>query len=157
MTTNEIADLARVTRDSEVALSALFARLVERAFAGTTSDQVLAAERTIVATRFGGNRGAYRAALGRDRATLAVARGVIADELRRRALQRRLSVKVPAVPQLAEFRETYGTMLARELEVEPSPSWLPTGRGLVLEGDAPARVFALPLNGAVTIRTSRGR
>ena len=156
VTRNQIADLARVTRDSEVALSALFARLVESASAAAPREDVLAAERTIVATRFGSNRGSYLAALRRDRATLAVARGVIADELRRRTLQSRLRVKVPAVPHLAEFQETYGTMLARELEVDPAPSWLPAGRGLVLEGDAPARVFALRTDGTATIRTFEG-
>ena len=156
VTRNEIADLARVARDSELALSALFGRLVERSSAAVSSEQVLVAERTIVATRFRGNRGAYLAALARDRATLAVGRGVIADELRRRTLQGRLRVKVPSVPQLAEFQETYGTMPARELEVEPAPSWLPTGRGLALAGDAPARLFSMPTNGVATIRTFEG-
>ena len=156
VTTNQIADLARVTRDSEVALSALFARLVESRSAAVTGNQVLAAERTLVANRFGGNRGSYLAALRRDRATLTVARGVIADELRRRALQARLRVRVPAVSQLAEFQDTYGTMLARELVVEPAPSWLPGGRGLVLEPDAPARVFSLRTDATVTIRTFEG-
>ena len=156
VTRNQIADLARVTRDSEVALSALYARLVERASVAVAHKEVLAAERTLVANRFGGNRGRYRAALARDRATLAVARGVIADELRRRALQTRLRVKAPAVPQLAEFQETYGEMLAREVEAEPAPSWLPGGRGLALEGDAPARLFTLRTGALATIRTFEG-
>jgi hypothetical protein len=60
------------------------------------------------------------------------------------------------VPQLAEFHETYGTMLARELEVEPAPSWLPGGSGLVLEADVPARVFSLRTDGVATIRTFEG-
>ena len=156
VTRNQIADLARVTRDSEVALSALFARAVERASAEVTNKQVLAAERTLVANRFGGNRGSYLAALRRDRATLTVARGVIADELRRRAFQARLRVKAPGRPQLAEFQETYGTMLARELEIEPAPSWLPGGSGLVLETDAPTGVFSLRTDGTATIRTFEG-
>lgn len=62
VTRNQIADLARVTRDSEVALSALYARLVERASVAVAHKEVLAAERTLVANRFGGNRGRYRAA-----------------------------------------------------------------------------------------------
>ena len=156
VTTNEIADLARVTRDSELALSALFARLVERREAPVSPEQVLAAERAVIASRFGGSRGAYLAAIGRSRATLAVARAVLGDELRRRALQSRLTVRIPAVHQLAEFQLTYGTMLAREVEVDPAPSWLPGGRGLAVETDAPSRIFALATGRSVRIRTFEG-
>ena len=154
--TNEIAALDRLTRDSEVALSTLFARAVEREVAPISADAVLAAERAVVATRFGGSRGAYVAALRRGRATVALARGVLADELRRRAIERRLSVRAPAATHLAEFRETYGGVLARELVVSPAPSWLPSGRGFALATLAPQRVFTLPDGIPVTIRTLEG-
>ena len=156
VTTNEIADLARVTRDSELALSALFARLVERREVPVSPEQVLAAERAVIASRFGGSRAAYRAALTRSRATLSVARAVLGDELRRRALQSKLTVKTPAVHQLAEFQLTYGSVLAREIRVSPAPSWLPDGRGLAVETDAPSRIFALPVGTTATIRTFEG-
>jgi hypothetical protein len=156
VTRNAIADLSRVTRDPELALSALVGRIVERrSFAGSTNE-ILSAERAIVATRFGGRRGAYLAALRRNRATLAVARAVIADELRRRALRLRIRVPTAAVAQLEELQESYGTALARELQVEPAPSWLPGGRGLVLATEAPPRALTIPTGTTALIRTLEG-
>ncbi|MBA2461133.1 MAG: hypothetical protein H0V45_05125 [Actinobacteria bacterium] len=156
ITTNEIGELARLTGDAEVAFTALFARLVESGEATIGTDDVLAAERTILARRFSGSRTPYLAALARGRATRAVARGVVSDELRRRSIQSRLTVTSPSAVQLAEFQQTYGTVLAREVQVEPAPSWLPDGRGLVLAIDAPAQVFSARLDRGVTVSTFEG-
>jgi len=156
VTRNAIADLTRVTRDSELALSSLVGRIVERRSFDAPTQAILAAERSIVATRFRGNRGAYLAALRRSRATVAVARAVIADELRRRALRLRLRVPTAAVSQLEELVGTYGAVLAREVEVDPAPAWLPGGRGLALATQAPARVFTLPTGATARIRTLAG-
>jgi hypothetical protein len=156
VTRNAIADLTRVTRDQELALSVLVARIVERDAIDVTTQQVLAAERAIVSIRFRGNRGAYLAALRRSRATLAVGRAVITDELRRRALQQRLRVPAASVSHLEELQQTYGSVLAREVEVEPAPSWLPTGRGLVLATQAPARLFTLPTGATARVRAFEG-
>jgi hypothetical protein len=87
VTSNQIGELARVTGDAELALSALYGRLVESRVAPVAGAAVLAAERAVVRERFRGGRGAYLAALTRDRATIGVARGVLADELRRGAIQ----------------------------------------------------------------------
>jgi hypothetical protein len=156
ITTNAIGELARLTRDPEVAVSALFARLVESGKATVGPHQILAAERTVIARRFGGSTAAYLAALRRGRATRGVARGIIGDELRRRAIQSRLTVPSPSSAQLEELQLTYGSLLAREVEVEPAPSWLPDGRGVALALDAPAQVFSAPLGGVITIRTFEG-
>ncbi len=156
ITANEIGDLTRLTRDPEVALSALFARLVEAKEAAVGPDDVLAAERTIVSRRFGGNGAGYAGALARGRATRAVARGIVGDELRRRSIQARLTVPPPSSAQLAELQQTYGTVLAREVEVEPAPSWLSGGRGVALALDAPTEVFTAPLGRVVTVRTFEG-
>ena len=155
ITTNQIGELTRLTRDPEVAFSALFARLVESGQASVSSSDVLRAERTLVSRRFRGGA-PYLAALARGRATRAVARGIVGDELRRRAIQARLSVAKPSAGQLAEFHGTYGTELVREVEVEPAPSWLPDGRGIALSIDAPPQVFMAPLDRWVTIRTFEG-
>ena len=69
ITNNQIGELSRLTRDPEVALSALFARLVESREAAVGPHDILSAERTIVARRFGGQSGGYAGALGRGRAT----------------------------------------------------------------------------------------
>ena len=156
VTRNAIADLTRVTRDPELALSALVGRIVERRSFDAPTQAILAAERAIVATRFRGNRGAYLAALRRSRATVAVARAVISDELRRRALRQRLRIPAAARSQLEELQATYGAVLAREVEVDPAPSWLPGGRGLALATQAPARVFTLPTGATARLRTLEG-
>ncbi len=154
--TNEIGELARLTGDPEVALSALFARLVESGEAAVGTAEVLRAERTILARRFGGTRTPYLTALARGRATRAVARGIVSDELRRRSIQARLTVPRSSTRQLAEFQQTYGSVLAREVRVEPEPSWLPAGRGIVLAIDAPASVFTARLGRMFTVSTFEG-
>ncbi|HXG76965.1 MAG TPA: hypothetical protein VNJ53_10380, partial [Gaiellaceae bacterium] len=58
-----VAALARLTGDRELALTALVARLVERARTRVSTEEILAAERRIVAARFAGSVAAYRAAL----------------------------------------------------------------------------------------------
>jgi hypothetical protein len=156
VTANQIGELTRLTRDPEVSLSALFARLVESGEAPVGPHEILAAERTIVARRFRGSTAAYLAALRRARATRGVARGILGDELRRRSIQARLTVPSPSTAQLAELQQTYGTVQARELEVAPAPSWLPEGRGVALGLDAPAQVFSAPVGRAVTVRTFEG-
>ena len=155
ITTNQIGELARLTRDPEVAFSVLFARLVESGEAAVGAEDVLRAERTIIGRRFG-HGPTYVQALLRARATRAVARGIIGDELRRRAIQARLTVPKPSGPQLAEFQATYGAELAREVEVQPAPSWLPDGRGVALSIDAPPQVFTAPLGRWSTVRTFDG-
>ncbi len=156
ITTNEIGELARLTRDPEVALSGLFARLVESREASVGLHEILAAERTIVARRFGGSTAGYAGALARGRATRGVARDIIGDELRRRSIQARLTVPAPSGAVLEELQQTYGSVSAREVEVEPAPSWLPDGRGIALALDAPAQVFTAPLGRTITIRTFEG-
>ena len=156
ITNNQIGELTRLTRDPEVALSALFARLVESREATVGPHDILAAERTIVSRRFGGQSGGYAGALTRGRATRRVARDIVGDELRRRSIQARLTVPAPSGAALAELQLTYGSVPAREVQVEPSPSWLPDGRGVALALDAPPQVFTAPLGRAVTVRTFEG-
>jgi len=110
--TNEIATLARVTGDAELALSALYARLVQQRVASVGPGAVRAAERAIVLRRFGGSRTPYLAALSRARASSALALGAIGDELRREAIQARLPARGPSAAEIAEFAVTYaGTQL----------------------------------------------
>jgi hypothetical protein len=156
ITTNEIGALAQVTGDPELALSALYARIVEQRSARIASTPILAAERAVVLRRFDGKRAPYLAALTRAGATLAIARGVLGDELRRAAIEARLSVRAPSAAQVTEFLATFGTVEAREVEVRPAPSWLPGGRGVVLASEAPGRAFSIPTGGLARIRTWEG-
>ena len=115
ITTNEIAALTRVTRDSGAALAILYARLVQQRAASVGPGEVRSAEREIVARRFGGERAAYVAALRGAGATPAVAVGAIADELRREALLVRLRVPAPTSAEIADFAATYASMPLREI------------------------------------------
>jgi hypothetical protein len=156
VTTNQIGELARVTGDAELALSALYGRLVERRFAPASGADVLAAERAVVRERFRGGRGAYLAALARNRATIGVARGVLADEVRRAALQAQLPTPAPTATEIGRFYGTYAPVLAREVEISPAPSWLPTGRGVVLASVAPARLFVVATGRPSTVWSPEG-
>jgi hypothetical protein len=156
VTTNQIGELARVTGDAELALSSLFGRLVESRFASASGAEVLAAERAVVRERFRGGRGAYLAALTRSRATVGVARGVLADEVRRSALQAKLRSPAPTATEVQRFYGTYAPVLAREVEISPAPSWLPSGRGVVLASVAPARLFVVATGRRSTVWSPEG-
>jgi len=113
--TRQIAALARVTGDEDSALTALYARLVQRRAAAVGPGDVRTAERAIVRRRFGGERGPYLAALRRARASTAVALGAIGDELRRVLLLARLRVPAPSAAGVAEFAVTYAAVPLRDI------------------------------------------
>ena len=89
----EVKVLSALTDDTQVALSALFARLVESPGHPVATTRVLALERTIIAVRFGGSRSRYLSALRARGASLTVARAVIADQLRRQDIAARRDVQ----------------------------------------------------------------
>ena len=115
ITTNEIAALARVTRDADAALTILYARLVQQQSASIGPGEVRAAERAIVQRRFGGSRAAYQSALRSSQASTAVALGAIADELRRETLLVRLRATMPSAVEIAEFAATYAAVQLRDI------------------------------------------
>jgi hypothetical protein len=78
--------LAKFTHDEQTALSAQFERIVLSRMVSVGPAKVLAAERMAIERAFHGDRDAYLRALARRNATLEIARGVIGDELRRKAL-----------------------------------------------------------------------
>ena len=117
---------------------------------------MLAAERRIVAARFGGSGGAYRAALAEARASVAVARGIVGDELRRADIVRDLPAVRPKSDDIGRFRATFAPVLARRVVVSPAPGWLPEGTGLALATSAPEGVFRVPTGRTASIRTAEG-
>lgn len=140
---SSLRQLERVTQDPDAALTSLFARAVTKAAVGNPRG-VLAAERAIVSARFDGSFSAYDRALAAAGASRAVARDVIADQLRRLALESRFSVGEPTSGQVADFYATYGTQSARIVQTaKPSP-WL-GGRktGVALASFAPVQIQAL--------------
>ncbi len=154
---SEIAALMRMTGDRDIAYSALYARAVESGEATITGDRIVQAERNIVAIRFRGSEPAFQAALTKAHVGRAVARGVIADELRRTDLARRLRVSAPTDAQVTDYYQLYGQQLARPVEATPSPDWLGNReQGYALASVAPEQIFSLPSGRRMTIRTLDG-
>jgi hypothetical protein len=143
---NAIRPLVSLTGDPEVAFTNAYARVLEQRAARVTAADVVAAERSIVAGRFGGSRGAYRAAIAAAHGSTAVARGVIADQLRRARIAARFRVSGPSAQAVSEYQATYGELQARLVQSEARASWL-GGRklGYALASNAPVRVMGLPL------------
>jgi hypothetical protein len=157
LTAAGVASVASVTGDRELALTALVARATERERVRVSPSDALAMERRIVGARFRGSVAGYRSALAEAGASAAVARGILADELRRAEIVEGLSFARVSSGDIARFRTTFAPVLARELVVSPAPTWLPDGSGVALATSAPAAVFGLPTGRATTIRTAEGR
>ena len=156
LTASSVASLAKVTRDREIALTALVVRAIERERAPVSPSAALAVEQRIVRLRFGGSTSAYRAALTEAGASMSVGRAILGDGLRSRAVASRLASPSVSAADVARFRATYASVLAREVVVSPAPSWLPDGRGLALATSAPERLFRLPTGRRSTLRTVEG-
>jgi hypothetical protein len=156
LTAASVATLAKVTRDRELALTALVARAIERERTQVSPSEALALERRVVGARFRGSEAAYRSALADAGASVAVARGILGDELRWQEIVDRLSFARVSSADVERFRVTFAPVLAREVTVTPAPSWLPEGRGVALATSAPEVVFRLTTGRRTTIRTVEG-
>jgi hypothetical protein len=151
-----VASLAKVTGDRELALTALVVRAREREQAVVNPTRVLATERRIIASRFGGSSPAYRASLAEAGASLTVARGILGDELRRVEIQDGLATERPSRADVARFRATFAAVSARRLVVSPAPRWLPDGTGLALATSAPRAVFEAATRRSFRLHTAEG-
>jgi hypothetical protein len=139
---SDVAAIARMVSDREVAFSAGFAHAVLVEAKEVPTRDVLAAERTVILDRFRGDRRAYLAALGRAKATRGLARTILADELRRQAVERTLRVAAPTAGELRDWYATHAATNARAVRIGKKTT-------IVL---APAdRIFALPTGKKATI------
>src|SRR4029450_2696840 len=102
-----LPQLTRVTGGPGVAFSAAYARAVLAGLVQVDQVDVLAAERAIIASHFRGSRAAYRRALARSRATEALAREVIADEVRQQRMGRRFRVGAPTAEEITSTIEGF--------------------------------------------------
>jgi hypothetical protein len=110
----------------------------------------------VIAVNFGGNAGAYRAALSKAGATLTIARAILADELRRLELERRMSARAPSAGEVNAFYTSYPDLLARAVRADPAPWWLGNREeGLALEPLAPPQLFSMGL-GSRTLQALDG-
>ena len=171
-----VTELAALTRDEHTALTALFGRASLETAAFVSEAQVLAVERNAIARDFHGSQAAYLAALHRRHATVAVAHGVITDELRRRAIGRMLmsTSSDETVLGWTADRETaygdtaiclhdampgYGNFPASdslEIGVVPLPARLPFLFDDRVAPAAPAGLTATPATGQVALAWTYG-
>jgi hypothetical protein len=151
-----IRDLTPVTGDADVAFTSVFARVVAGLYQPLKATQVISAEKAVVLSRFG-SYAAYRAALVRAHASPLAARGVIADELRRALIQRRMTVGNPSGSDVQSYYDTYADTSARLVETKVAVSWLGGGkRGFALESNAPRQLFSMPGGRWISVRTMLG-
>jgi hypothetical protein len=155
--TVDIARLAAVTGDPEVAFTALYERIVESGRAPISPARILAAERSVIDVRFGGSRSAYLAALAAKHATVANARGVLGDELRHVAIEASLRAPPTSEAQIDGFYSTYPGTPVRLVRVSPAARWL-GGRttGLALSPVVPDRLFSIAEGERTTLLAADG-
>jgi len=151
------ASISRLTQDPQPAFTAAYSRAVASSYARVTGKAILNAEKAVIGLHFHGSRAAYVAVLRRDRATAGIARGVIADELRRARIQARLRVGGPSTGEIRSYYDTYAAAPVRLVQVKPAAPWLAnSARGFALGAVAPPQVFTLKLGRQATLRTMTG-
>lgn len=158
MADGAISKLASVTKDRQVAYTAVFQRIVESRYASAADTDVRALERAVVSSRFGGSNAAYRAALSKAGAGIAVARGVLADELREAVIESRIRVGYPSAGAIASYYQEYGSLATRRVGAATPPWWL--GRlkdGLAIASVAPDQVFRARTGHWATVVTASGQ
>jgi hypothetical protein len=152
-----IRELTRITGDQDAAFSAAFGRAVISGQVPLKAKQIAQAERAVVAARFGGSYGRYRAALAKAHASLGAARGVIGDEVRRMTIASGMSVGSPSGTDVREYYQTYGDSQARLVQTKTAAPWLgDRKRGFALESTAPPQLFSIAPGGWRKVRTMRG-
>jgi hypothetical protein len=136
--------ILKLTGDSDLAFSNAFARAVQQRAAHVTYADILAAERSLVAARFGGSRAAYKAAIADAHTNISVARGIIGDELRRARIESRFRVAAPSAAAVARYHENFGDLQARLVEAKSQLAWLGGRRsGYALASTAPPQLMNL--------------
>jgi hypothetical protein len=157
LSNDAVRRLQRVTGDRDAALTALYARLVQRGAASVPASSVLAAERAIVAERFHGSWRSYGAALGAAHANRSIALGILGDELRRAKIESRLSVRSPGGAAVGTFYSSYPDTLVRRVQTTAPAPWLGNRKiGFALSTLAPAALFELPGGHPSSLRTPFG-
>jgi hypothetical protein len=164
VTTAAIEELTPLTGDRRLALTALFARETLRTRVAVSQAEIDRTEREVVKRVFRGSLAAYLRELKRRHATRAVAKGVIADELRRRLIAQSptpllwaADIGVAAVREATCLRDEvpgvgdFPRSDEREIGVAPLPSYLPFLFVDRTPPAAPSGVTAAPATGGVTV------
>jgi hypothetical protein len=141
---NDVAALSRLTGDRDLAFSAEFQHAVLVEAKTVNAADIGLAERNAILDHFGGSRAAYNTALARAKATPALARLILADELRRRAVEATLRTPAPTGRQLQAWYSTYDAKVTRPVSAAKPMPWLGGLKtGLAIQGVAPGRLLSL--------------
>ncbi len=148
----DVAALSRLTGDRDLAFSAEFQHAVLAEAQRIDFKTLPQTERDVILDHFGGSRAAYTGALARAKVSPSLARRILADELRRRAVEATLRTPAPTSAQLQAWYATYGTVLARPVRTAKPVRWLGNAKtGLAIQRAAPERLLNLPAGETVTI------
>jgi hypothetical protein len=157
LTNAAIAELQAVTGDRDTAYSALFERIVESPVEPVSGADVNAAERAVIRQAFRGSRSLYVAALARAGANVTIARGILADQLRRTKVESWLPSAPPSAADVQTFYASYPDLQVRLVQAKPAPSWLGwKPEGLALAEVAPPKLFDLTTGQSSSVLTSAG-
>jgi hypothetical protein len=149
---NDVAALSRLTGDRDLAFSAVFQHAVLVEAKAVDPKEIVRVERNAILDHFGGGRAAYNTALARAKATPKLARMILADELRRRAVEATLRVPAPTGAQLQAWYASYESSLTRPVRSAKPVPWLGAAKtGLAIQGVAPGRLLGLAAGAKVTI------
>ena len=141
----DLAAAARVTGDRDVAFSAVFEHAVLAGAERADPAEVTAAERGVVLDRFHGSRSAYLAALAQAKVTQALARTILADGLRREAVESTLHVAPPTATEVQDWYASHASLQARAVRIKKQLSLVlaPADRVFGLAPGATARIGAV--------------
>lgn len=141
---SDVAAISRLTGDRDVAFSAEYEHAVLVAARPVSGAELALAERNTILDHFGGSRQAYLAGLANTHVTHTLAREILADEIRRLAVEATLRVPAPTSLQLRNWYGTYAAAKARAVRAAAPMTWLGGARtGIALQGAAPGRLFDL--------------
>ena len=140
-----IRGLTPVTGDIDVAFTAAYSRIVASLYKPLKTAQIAAAEKAVIAAHFG-SAGAYRRALARAHASPSVARGVIADELRRELIEANIHVPPPSGADVKDYYASYAETPVRLVQSKTPAPWL-GGRKRGLRARVGRAAAALPPEG----------
>ncbi|MGH3050968.1 MAG: hypothetical protein ACRDLK_12500, partial [Gaiellaceae bacterium] len=141
---SDVAAISRLTGDRDVAFSAEYEHAVLVAARPVSSAELALAERNTILDHFGGSRQAYLAGLASAHVTHTLAREILADEVRRLAVEATLRIATPTTLQLRNWYGTYSAVKARAVRAAAPMAWLGGARaGIALQGEAPGRLFDL--------------
>src|SRR5262249_3819944 len=157
LSNDAIQRLQKLTGERDIAYSALYQRMIESASTPVSATDVLAAERAVIAQAFKGSRAAYNAELRSVHLTATMARGILADQLRRAKVESTMSAKKPSAGGIQTFYDSYPELQVRNVKASPAAAWLGgKPQGLALSEVAPDWLFTLKTGTGGRVRTTAG-